>query len=75
MAARDEHFAMGRFVAYLDDRTLEACIAELSDEDLLRIAFVLEGKERLGDVYEVVGLERTQSEHSAGWSALACSPA
>jgi hypothetical protein len=60
MAAREEYVAMGRFVACLDDRTLAACVEELSDEDLLRIAFVLEGKERLGEVYEVVGLERTQ---------------
>jgi hypothetical protein len=58
MAARGEHVAMGRFVAHLDRRALAACIAELTDEDLLRIAFVLEGKERLDEVFELVGLQR-----------------
>jgi hypothetical protein len=60
MAARGEHVGMGRFVAHLDDDTLAACIEELTDEDLLRVGFVLEGKERLGEVFELVGLERTQ---------------
>jgi hypothetical protein len=60
MAAAGEHVAMGRFVAHLDDGTLAACIKELTDEDMLRVAFVLEGKERLDHVFELVGLERTQ---------------
>jgi hypothetical protein len=60
MAAAGEHVAMGRFVAHLDEGTLAGCIEELTDEDLLRIAFVLEGKERLDEVFELVGLERTQ---------------
>jgi hypothetical protein len=60
MATAEEHVAMGRFVAHLDDDTLARCIEELTDEDLLRIAFVLEDKERLNDIFELVGLERTQ---------------
>lgn len=50
MVADGEHVAMGRFVAHLDDEALAACVAVLSGEDVLRIAFVLEGKERLDDV-------------------------
>lgn len=60
MAAAGEHVAMGRFVAHLDDATLVGCIEELTDEDMLRIVFVLEGKQRLDHVLELVGLERTQ---------------
>lgn len=60
MAARGEHVGMGRFVAHLDDDALAACIEELTDEDLLRVGFVLDGKERLGEIFELVGLERTQ---------------
>lgn len=60
MAAAGEHVAMGRFVAHLDDDALAACVEELTDEDLLRVAFVLEGKERLDGVFELVGLKRTQ---------------
>jgi hypothetical protein len=60
MAAHGEHVAMGRFVAHLDRDTLAACIERLSDEDLLRVGFVLEGKERVGEVFEIAGLERTQ---------------
>jgi hypothetical protein len=61
MAARGEHVAMGRFVAHLDDKTLTACVRKLTDEDLLRIAFVLEGMERLDAMFELVGIERTRS--------------
>jgi len=49
---------MGRFVAYLDDETLAACIERLGDEEVLRVAFVMEGKERLERIIELVGLER-----------------
>jgi predicted pyridoxine 5'-phosphate oxidase superfamily flavin-nucleotide-binding protein len=61
MAARGEHVAMGRFVAHLDDKTLMACVQKLTDEDLLRIAFVLEGMERLDHIFDLVGIERTRS--------------
>jgi Mg/Co/Ni transporter MgtE len=60
MAARKEHVAMGRFVAYLDRATLAACVEELTDEDMLRVAFVLDDKQRLGEVVELIGQERTQ---------------
>ena len=50
MARRDEHIAMGRFVAHLSDETLRAVFAVLTEEDLLRIAFTLEEKERLDHV-------------------------
>jgi hypothetical protein len=60
MAADGEHVAMGRFVAHLDEPTLAACVARLGDEDILRISFTLEGKERLVQVVEFAGLERTR---------------
>jgi len=47
MARIGEHVAMGRFVMHLDEAALAACVEQLSDEDLLRIAFVAEGKERI----------------------------
>jgi hypothetical protein len=60
MAANGEHVAMGRFVAYLDDAALSGCIETLSDEDLLRVTFVMEGEERLASVFEMVGAERAE---------------
>ena len=59
MAANDEHVAMGRFVAYLDDVALSRCVEALGNEDLLRVAFVMEGDERLAAVFEMIGAERT----------------
>ena len=58
MATSGEHVAMGRFVAHLDDHTLGLCVGALSDEDLLRVAFVTEGEERLSSIFETVGAER-----------------
>lgn len=51
---RGEHVAMGRFVAYLSDEALAACIEVIDDASLLRIMFVLEGKEERLD--HLVGL-------------------
>ena len=47
MARIGEHVAMGRFVMHLDDAALRACTEQLDDEDLLRVAFVAEEKERI----------------------------
>jgi hypothetical protein len=60
MAANGEHVAMGRFVAYLDDAALGLCVEALSDEDLLKVAFVMEGEERLTSVFEMVGASRAK---------------
>ena len=60
MAANGEHIAMGRFVAYLDEQALSLCVEALSDDDLLRVAFVMEGQERLPSVFEMIGAERTE---------------
>jgi hypothetical protein len=60
MAARGEHVAMGRFVAHLDHSTLAGCIEALTDEDLLRVSFVLEAKERINEIFDLVGLGRMQ---------------
>jgi hypothetical protein len=60
MAANGEHVAMGRFVAYLDEAALSLCLEALCDEDLLRVAFVLEGEERLASVFEMIGAERAE---------------
>jgi len=58
MAANGEHVAMGRFVAYLDEAALSGCVEALCNEDLLRVAFVMEGDERLTAVFEMIGAER-----------------
>jgi hypothetical protein len=65
MAASGEHVAMGRFVAYLDERTLGRCIEALGDEDLLRVAFVMEGEARLPAVLAMIG-GRTDRMLAAG---------
>ena len=59
MAANGEHVAMGRFVAYLDESALSLCIGALGDEDLLLVAFVMEGQQRLATVFRMVGAERS----------------
>lgn len=60
MAATGEYVAMGRFVGFLDREALAACIEGLSDEDLLRVAFLLERKERLEEIVGLVGLGRAR---------------
>jgi hypothetical protein len=53
LTRRNEHVAMGRFVAYLGDEAISAAMEQIDDAGLLRIAFVMEGKDRLD---HVVGL-------------------
>jgi hypothetical protein len=47
LVARREDVAMGRFVGFLSDEALTAALDVIDDAGLLRIAFVMEGKERL----------------------------
>jgi hypothetical protein len=58
MAHGGEHVAMGRFVAHLDDATLTEAIERLSDEDLLQVAFVLEGERAHERMFDLAGVER-----------------
>ncbi len=66
MAANGEHVAMGRFVGYLDEDALARCAQALGDEDLLRVAYVMEGDERLVSVFELVGPERAARALATG---------
>jgi hypothetical protein len=72
MAANGEYVAMGRFVAYLDGAALSRCVETLSDEDLLGVAFVMEGEERLISIFEMIGSERAArmlaAAHASGHS-------
>lgn len=58
MAVADDHVAMGRFVVHLPDQVLCACLAELSDADLLRTAFVVEEPDRLDHVTSLLDDDR-----------------
>jgi hypothetical protein len=60
MAAQGEHVAMGRIAGHLSDTGLEACIGQLADHHLLHVAFVIERKERLAKLSEIVGMARVQ---------------
>jgi hypothetical protein len=66
MAENGEQVAMGRFVAYLDEVALRRCIEDLGDEDLLRVAFVMEGEARLPSVLQMIGAVRTERILAAG---------
>lgn len=44
---REEYVTMGRFVGHLSDEAVDAALAETDDRSLLRVAFVLEEKERI----------------------------
>jgi hypothetical protein len=58
LLARDELVTMGRFVGYLPDPAIAACVAVVDEPSLLRIAFVLEGTERLPHIFGLLPAER-----------------
>ncbi len=49
---------MGRFVGRLPDASLDAALDEIDDPGLLRIAFVLERKDRLDELIDQLGEQR-----------------
>jgi hypothetical protein len=76
LLARHEHVTMGRFVSYLSHDTLRAAIPQVPDDaDLLKVAFVIEGKDKLDDLIDVArdripGLIRTAYEQDLWAEAL-----
>jgi hypothetical protein len=69
MARLHEYVAMGRFVPHLDDETLTACLERLSDEDLLRVAFVFEGKQAHARIFKLLGVARMRGALRSGGAA------
>jgi predicted HTH domain antitoxin len=73
---RGEHVTTGRFVSYLSPRTLRASIDAIADDaDLLRVAFVMEGKDNLDELIDIArhrlaGIVRTAYEQDLWPEAL-----
>jgi multidrug efflux pump subunit AcrA (membrane-fusion protein) len=55
---RKDYVTMGQAVGQLSPEALKSALSELSDEDLLRTAFVAENKDRLPELAELLGRER-----------------
>lgn len=55
LIAREEWVAMGSFYAYLPEPSIRAALAVADPLALLRIALVLDGKQRLNWVFDVAG--------------------
>lgn len=60
LVRREEYVTMGRFVGYLPDASLRDSLEVIDDAALLRIAFVLEHKERIDNLLELLGPERVE---------------
>ncbi len=58
VSAEDEFVTMGRFLAYIEDDAITACLQVIADEKLLPTAFVLEDKSRLDYVLRMLPDER-----------------
>lgn len=58
LVRRGEYVTMGRFVGHLSEPALRASMTELDDATLLRTAFVLEERDRLDALAELVGQDR-----------------
>lgn len=69
LEGRGEYVTMGRFLAFLPDELIAAAMGALSDEAMLRTAFVLEHKEALDHAVGLLptdrlpGVLRCASEH------------
>jgi hypothetical protein len=58
LVRRHEHVAMGRFVGHLSDAGLKAALAVMDNETLLRVGFVLEEKDRLERLVDLLPTAR-----------------
>lgn len=61
LAERDEYIAMGGFVGHLSEAALRAAIAVVSDEALLRTAYVIESKGSIGALVATLPDTRLES--------------
>jgi Mg/Co/Ni transporter MgtE len=61
LTRRGEYVTMGRFVGQLGDRALLAAVETIDDATLLRTAFVLEERDRLDALAELIGEERLEA--------------
>ncbi|HEY3725865.1 MAG TPA: hypothetical protein VGL51_01750 [Solirubrobacteraceae bacterium] len=61
LIAREEYVTMGRFVGHLSDDAVAAALSETDDRALLRVAFVLEEKERLEKLIGLLPEQRLAS--------------
>lgn len=61
LARRSEYVTMGRFVGHLGGAALAAAVAEIDDPTLLRTAFVLEDRNGLDALAELLGEDRLES--------------
>ncbi|SFB61619.1 hypothetical protein SAMN05216266_12852 [Amycolatopsis marina] len=69
LVGRQDWITIGRFVGHLPDRTVSATLDAVHDEALLRVAFVLDEKERIDHVVDLLpstrfpGLAAAAAEH------------
>jgi hypothetical protein len=61
LAEREEYIAMGGFVGHLSEAALRAAIAVVSDEALLRTAYVIESKGSIGALVATLPTERLEA--------------
>lgn len=61
LAEREEYIAMGGFVGHLSEAALRAAIAVVSDEALLRTAYVIESKGSIGALVATLPAERLET--------------
>jgi hypothetical protein len=59
LVARGEFVTMGRFVGHLSPKSIAAAVAAMDDASLLRVAFVLESKDTVSEVVDLLGPGRT----------------
>ncbi len=57
---RDEYVTMGRFVGHLSDEAIAAAVAVMDERELLQVAFVLEEKDRLDRLADLLSDERSE---------------
>jgi hypothetical protein len=54
LTRRREYVTMGRFVGYLSDDSIRAALGAMDTLTLLNVAFVLENKDRLPEIVEML---------------------
>jgi hypothetical protein len=59
LTRRREYVTMGRFVGALPDASIRAAMGAMDPPTMLEVALVLEDKQRLGDVFALIGPEAT----------------